>query len=348
MSKIGIVTFSYGDNYGQRLQNLAMQEIVRSRGHEPLTFHQIEPKPSLTKRLIRLCGNLKANSRRRNSLLKERHHTFELFDKRFIRYAPESISPDSPPTNINSYSSFIAGSDQIWSPYSPDVNDTMFLTFAPREKRVAVCPSLACNDIPADKVALYGKRLSGFDHLSVRESQSAALIKSLYGLDAEVLLDPTLMFDQDFWTRFEHKPNMELPSDYLFTYFLGNPIYDREIDIYCSAHECERIDMLNSDKYLVLGPREFIYLIHHAKAVATDSYHGTIFSLLFEKNYQFCPRHSAGVDMGSRFETLTEKLGINLSSDGNFDPKPLTDETTSSRLFSEREKMNEFLTKAGL
>ena len=348
VSKVGIVTFSYGDNFGQRLQNLAMQEIMIDRGHEAFSFHQIEPKHSPFYHLLNLFNLLRNGSRQKRELLKKRHLAFMRFDKMFIQYAPEPISPDSPPNNISSYTSFIAGSDQIWSPYSPDVNETMFLSFAPREKRVAVSPSLACNDIPVNKIALYRRRITGFDHLSVRESQSAQLIKQLYGLNAEVLLDPTLMFDRDFWERYELKPNFELPSDYILTYYLGDSNYNREIETYCSAHGCTRIDMLDSDSYIVSGPREFIYLIHHAKAVATDSYHGTIFSLLFNKDYQFCPRRSTGADMGSRFTTLAEKLGIELTYGSKFDPKPLMNETTSLRLMFERNKMNDYLTTAGL
>ncbi len=307
MRKIGLITFTYGDNYGQRLQNLAVQQILEQKGFEAFTFRQKQRFTISTK--IKKPLKTLLSGRCRESIV--RHQSFQDFDKRFIRFYEDYISPTHIPHGIEDFDYFVAGSDQIWNPNAlDDVNSTMFLTFTPEKKRIALSPSISSPSIPDDMHDDYVRYFNGFARLSVREYQGANLIKDLTGRDAEVLIDPTLYFDSDYWREYAEKPSFDIPKNYLLTYFLGKGMYDNQINSICNDLSLQKIDLMVSSPYYSLGPSEFLWLIAHASAVATDSYHGTIFSLLFNRPVFHCPRLGSTVDMGSRFETLYKKMGI--------------------------------------
>ncbi|WP_346972677.1 hypothetical protein, partial [Collinsella aerofaciens] len=149
--KIGISTFTHGDNYGQRLQNLAVQETLKLSGADVLTFRQKDSRSAKYK--LKSLASLIPKGLAVAHI--QRHRSFEDFNSRNISFSREVISDSNPPRDIKSYDFFVAGSDQVWSPYSPDANSTMFLTFSPREKRIAFSPSLAAPTIPEEKRELF-------------------------------------------------------------------------------------------------------------------------------------------------------------------------------------------------
>lgn len=229
----------------------------------------------------------------------------------------------------------------------------MFLTFSPREKRIAFSPSLAAPTIPEEKRELFHGYFDGFDRLSVREQKSAELINSLYGLKAEVLIDPTLMFDGSWWERYEKEPHCGLPNDYVLTYFLGSTAYEERVAEICDSLSCKRVDLLGDARYYALGPSEFLYAVRHAKLVATDSYHGSIFSILFGKPLIYCPRESTGPDMSSRFDTLASELGVSfversILSVCNSELLESDYSKAYDRLAAQRKIVVEFLDRCGL
>lgn len=301
--KIGIVTFTYGDNFGQRLQNYAVQQILKERGHEVYTLRQKPPVIGLHSMLSKV-KNIKKTLR-----FARRHRSFVNYDKKNIAYYPNTILQ---PKNIKAdfsdeFDYFIAGSDQVWSPYSADVNSTMFLNFAPKQKSIALSPSIAADRIPTDKKNEYRKYLNNFAHLSVREFKGAELIKDITGKEAKVLLDPTLALHKKDWLIHMRAPKYKLPKKYILKYFLGD---ENKIKLTDELKEIEIVDVLNDKTYMNTSPDEFLYLIYNAEFVITDSYHGTIFSLLFHKKFFIFERVSGSVVMNSRFETLYKHFPI--------------------------------------
>ncbi len=309
MKKAGIVTFTYGDNFGQRFQNLAVQEILRLKGFEPVTFPQIPPKAYEPNCREKGQNFVKDILKGRLFPKMQRHKLFNEFDCRYITYYERAISPSSPP-DIDMFDYFIAGSDQIWNPTYPEAaNSTMFLTFAPCEKRIALAPSIAVSMIPVTMREEYSKYFEGFHQLSVREESGRNIINDLTGRNAEVLIDPTLYFDRDFWRQYAKPPKHKPNNPYVVSYILGDPETDKEIDDFCHRLSLKRVDLMRDKRCLGIGPSEFIYLVANADCVLTDSYHGTIFSILFERPFIRIPRAN-GEDMNSRFETLFKKLDI--------------------------------------
>lgn len=305
--KIGIITFTNGCNFGQRLQNYAMQELLKEYADQVYTFQQKKTRYGIKYRIKKtVCEVMSGYS----LLQMKREKLFRKFDQRYVNYSDEKIGQGCNPTNIDDYDYFVTGSDQVWSPYSADVNATMFLTFAPREKRICYAPSIASNEIPSEKEALYREYLSGFERLSLREHNLAEYIQKLTGKKVNVVTDPTLFFGRDFWERIETKPRYMPEDKYVLFYFLGENQKSKKIRSQLERKGYRVIDLMHERRVYAIDPSHFLYLIHHAELVVTDSYHGTIFSMIFHTPFAVSERVGTRLDMSSRFDTLDLMFGI--------------------------------------
>ena len=308
LNSVGILTFTYGDNYGQRLQNLAMQEFLKNYFYHVYTIRHIEKEESL---FCKVKHSAKLLVQGRFFIFRKRRNSFNKFNDSYIKFYSIPIDTnDVTAFPRDKFDFFICGSDQIWSPYSCDVNNTFFLTFVEKNKRIALAPSIASEDIPQDKVEEFREYFKGFNYISTREYAGSNLVQKLTGNLVETLIDPTLLFDSDFWVAHEKQPKNICQGRYAVCYFLGNTSQLDKINEICRNEGLTVIDILHDKKYLSLGPDEFIYLIHNAQKVFTDSYHGTIFSIIFHVPLILCNREGSKINMNSRFETLFSKLGI--------------------------------------
>lgn len=306
MEKVGIITFTYGDNIGQRLQNYAVQEIIRSFGYEALTIKQIRDKRLAIKVFFR---SLQKRGKSAWIPIIKRSLRFAKFDKLNIAYYRKPISEatmSSFPEQEFSY--FVAGSDQIWSPKSIDVNSTMFLTFTSKNKRIAFSPSLSVDRIEEKDAVKYKAYFNGFTNLSIREDTGARIIAEVSGKVAEVLPDPTLVADKCIWDNIEKKPDRKMPDRYALLYFLSESQRKEAVKI-CQEKKLAIVDIYREPKYLDFGPSEFLYCVKNADLVITDSYHGTIFSIIYHVPFVVCNR-SSKTNMSSRFTTLFNTLEI--------------------------------------
>lgn len=309
MKKVAILTFTYGDNYGQRLQNLALQTVLSEMGCEVCTIRQISPKVGYKRKIKELIKALIGKSEYLKIL--RRHFGFWLFDNQYITFYKKKIGEEQIPKGLSEeFDFFVCGSDQIWSPFSTDVNETFFLTFAERKKRISYAVSLAAEYIPEEKKELYIRRLGNFDRISIREEKLADWIMENVGISPEIHLDPTLLLNVERWEKIAKKPRAMCKKEYVLCYLLGKQ--DR-IQHYIEKYGLERLQIINlmdDEKYYYTKPDEFLYWIRKAKIVITDSYHGTIFSILFKTPFIVITRDGCEIDMSSRFTTLLKMLGI--------------------------------------
>lgn len=307
--KVGIVTITVGINYGNRLQNYALQKVLNNLGIDVTTFENIYQENTLGKRIKRYRVLKKKNKIFRLKLKK-----FKVFDEKYIKFG-ETIKSYSIPKNLaNKYDYFICGSDQIWNPYFDGNTGTNFATFAPKQKRVAYAPSFGVETIPQIKREEYKEYLEGMNNLSCREIQGVKLIKDLTGMDAKLVLDPTLLLDKNEWKKIAKYTKYTPKKDYIVTYFLGK--VEKEYEEYIKSIAVKNgleifniMDMTNMDSFST-DSSEFIYLIKNARLVCTDSFHGTVFSIIFNKPYVLFERKSNMQNMNSRFESLKEMIGL--------------------------------------
>ena len=211
--KVGIVTITEGENYGNRLQNYATQVTLKNLGCEVETiFNNYGQKKNnfikkIAKQLLFLMGdilNINCSVKINNF---KRAKRFKDFNDRLIYMSKYELGKGYAPEELkDNYDFFIAGSDQIWNPEFSFNSDIEFLTFAKPGQKIAYSASFGISKLPNSCKENYRKWISDMDYLSVREEVGADIIKELTGRDVEVLVDPTIMLSKDEWLSIAKKP----------------------------------------------------------------------------------------------------------------------------------------------
>lgn len=190
------------------------------------------------------------------------------------------------------YSLFIVGSDQTWSPFLNDTNSLYFLNFTEDRKKNSYAPSLGTSNLSDDYKQLLKKKISHFNHASCREHFGAQLLTELTGKEVIEVLDPTLLLTDEDWKLCE-QPVEDLPEHFILVYQLGTRSAIRNYAQMLSKEKGLPIVSLLTNEYTKswdsvidgIGPAQFLWLIHHADYVVTDSFHGTMFSINFKKQF---------------------------------------------------------------
>lgn len=344
MKKVGIVTITDGSNYGNRLQNYAMQKLLESIGFQVETIKRKTDRDKLG--VGKLIQELKYIVKRVLQIpcdreQRKRQKRFDIFNDKYISFSPYTLYDNIAPKNFaDKYDYFVVGSDQVWNArieiVKQDIKNYLAF-FAHPEQRIAYAASFGTDDILPEFEALYKKELPKYKAISVREISGASIVKELCGrYDTEVVLDPTMMLSAEEWRKIEKKPQYIEGKKYIVTYFLGGRSHkiSSYIDDVAKMYQANiinleieflRDDRINSRKMFETSPDEFVWLIDHAECVLTDSFHATVFSILFQK--PFCtferPIVEEGNRMGSRIETLLGKFGLLEQYDTIENPKQI-------------------------
>ena len=183
------------------------------------------------------------------------------------------------------YDFFIIGSDQVWNPHWC----IGFLEFAPKEKRISYAPSIAAPEIPDKDKNYFRNGISSFNHVSVRESTSVRLVEELTGKKPELVLDPVMMLTADEWRDISKPPvwfNHARKQKYILSYCL-RAFPPPALKIFADKFNLSIINLLDITSYnhYTIDPAEFVWLIDNAALVYTNSFHATVFSILFRKPF---------------------------------------------------------------
>lgn len=252
------------------------------------------------------------------------------------------------------YDYYLIGSDQVWNftlfPGRPWKENAYLLAFAPGEKRICFSPSFGVKELLDEWKPLFREQLSKFRKIAVREDAGAAIVKELTGKDAEVLIDPTCMLDAEKWMEIAKMPmGFDPKRPYILAYFLRarTDRINQDLQNYANTYNlriCSLLD-LRDRKLYPCGPSEFLWLFANAKLILTDSFHGSVFSFLFQKPFVVYPRSDA-VDRLSRFETLLGKFDLSRKFVDSGLPNDLFEcdyQKGYEQLKLEREKVRRFL-----
>lgn len=346
--KVGIVTITNGENYGNRLQNYAVQEALKDVGLQPETIHKItnvfDAENSGYIRKLKIKRILHYHL----SMEEKRRLNFFRFTRRYIKKSRYVIDKKVPLELNEEYCYFVAGSDQVWNPYLEYSTEENFLTFTEQKKKIAFSPSIAVSEIPEDKKVNMGKWISDFRLLSVREQQGADLIRQLCGREAEVLGDPTLYLTAQQWRKLQKKVRVRTGT-YILAYFLGNCTseYRQYIERVADSHGLS-VYWLQSPEHYEIAPDEFLYLIDHSACICTDSFHGTVFSLIFHKPFLVFNRKEEFADMSSRLKDLLDLFHMKERTMKYIKEEELFKinfEQTDKIIIRERKRIKEFLVK---
>ncbi len=350
--KAAIVTIN-SQNMGNRLQNYAVQETLKRLGMEVETINNAYCGREVTtiKHTLKIC----VLGRALPSLFRKRREGFYRFNQKHIQMAVGEWTYNKAPEGISDrYDFFVCGSDQVWNPFFDFISENEYLSFARPEQKIAYAASFGISDMQEEQLKKLGERIHDFKAISVREDAGADLVKNACGREATVLLDPTMMISKEEWLSIAERPAFMHKKKYILTYFLGQklPKTAERLNNLAKENDWEIIDLwdIKRKKYFLATPEEFIYLIANCELMCTDSFHGSVFSVLTEVPFIVQTRKDSAKNMNSRLETLLNKLGLtnrlmksDMSNDEIFD----VDYTKAQEVIcEERKKTEEFLKNA--
>ena len=383
MKTIGLVLSYKETNYGAQLQAYATQVMVEKLGHNT---EIIDYFPKKGDRHIVLCRGLirflyeqflfKRRAKKHTSsndpvFLKNKQERIEQYH-RFIERRLHNIVKVSGYTELanrgKNYDAVLIGSDQKWTP-GFSFGNANSLRFVPNNvRRISYATSLGVSEYPNYCWASARKAWKRIDFLSVREQQGADIIKQICGPDTpvQVVVDPTYLMTKTQW---EELIPVEKKSEkkYVFCYFLGNDDTSKQIARrFADEKKLKLVSVLSKESYspidqtyadeLVIGntPEDFINWIRGAEYVFTDSFHGTAFSVINEKQFFiFYRKRAEATSRNSRIDNILSKWGLKdrLIPPGvqNVDFSVLKDidyEKVSTLVDKEREKSLAFLKEA--
>ena len=315
--RASIVTIVDNDNFGNRLQNYALQQALKKVGFE--SVRTLFFSGSMPRDRYGIGGFLRAFRHRFVS----RWCLFERFTREMIPTERVSLDQLRATTDV-----LFAGSDQIWNPYyhyGARLDGTQFLYDLKAPVRASYAASFGVDgqDIAHDWIERYSRWLPKLDFLSVREF-SGKEICDLAGVSSAVVhVDPTMLLSAEEWSAIEREPKEFALGDSSFClkYVLGESYADAAIENVASANGLRVVDI--SMRQHAVGPREFLWLIRNADLVCTDSYHAVVFSLLFHRSFTVFERKDGDMSMAGRFLTLVELFSLNAGHFvGDFEFRP--------------------------
>lgn len=330
---IGLLTPYAVNNYGTKLQAFAVQTLFSQYDDvEILRF-----VPDIADRVGMKINNIlhptssfadvipdQTGKKIDETLAEKRRNAISSFDNQ-LKFAPVVKGKSHLRALSKQYNAVVCGSDQIWNPINLLMHIYM-LEFVPHSvRRIACAPSFGVDRLPDNLVGIYKKRIKNIEFLSVREESGCKIAEKLGRPDAFQSLDPTLIVDMSRWEAFAKKSKYNYSEPYVFCYFLGIREIGRQLasrireatgyKIINLPHfktyvRCDE-DFADIDLYDV-DPIDFVSLIANAEYVVTDSFHGTAFSSIFQKNFYCVERHEAALTASTndRLVSYLNLLGL--------------------------------------
>lgn len=329
MSKIGILTFHYSNNYGGVLQALSLYRVIESLGYNVEILNYIPSSykpysyfsnlginrnilkkkyeinlPNILKKIVimnKYCRNITTNFneyRSRNMILSKQ------------------VDEDTLESILNNYSVIIVGSDQIWNP-SQRKSPIYFLNFRDKYKgnKISYAADSTIREVNNEDLETLQTALNEFDNISVRNEHSHEFIKTTINIDAEIVADPTLLVEFDHLEKLQN-----YKEEYILMYVLGKEIQGSHkkaiekikqkygnLPVYSIKIPTMNFELSPfADKvFYDLDPDAWIDLFSNAKFIYTDSFHGVLFSLKYHKPflayYTERLRATRFIDLGKRY-----------------------------------------------
>lgn len=339
--KVAMIGCHKQHNYGSMLQTLACQTAIQSLGNECNNLIYVKKYSTVEKlrqapRLLN-GGNQKMLAKRMATRKaakaypeiaakrKDRDAVFERFSARtFTNLSRPYVGFADLCAGSADYDAVLVGSDQMWLPQGLPTNFCNLQFAAPGVRRISYSTSFGVSEIPWYQRSRTADYLRKIDFLSVREDAGARICREVAGVEAKVVVDPTLLFDRDGWAGMVPVERMH-EGPYIFCYFLGtNPLCREEARALSASTGLPIVTLRHLDEIVPsdesfgdeapydVDPFEFVNLIRGAEYVLTDSFHGTVFSTIHHKPYATFYRFQQGdrQSRNSRIDSLFSHLGL--------------------------------------
>ena len=328
--KCGIVTFHSSHNYGSVLQAYALEKTISNLGYpaEIIDFRH----PTTTK-IYKRCLWSNKNSLRSNIFQFLSIGIFKdgkAYEEGFNNFIEKQLVKSKQIKNLSDiptdYDILICGSDQIWNPISSGENHPIyFLNFPGEAKRFSYAASSGSRPFIDNENFDIAKILGKYESIGVREEFMQQYLKNEIGLESIVNPDPTLLLTKSDWEKLE-KPYHGLPKEYILVYSIIDqkgacqiaqqvakdlhlPIVHIATNETCNFLSHNEFRKIVDYSLTDVTPEQFVWLFHNARHVVSSSFHGNMFSLIFEKDFTY---HFRNV-VDSRILTIHERAGLGKS-----------------------------------
>jgi len=341
MKKIGILTYHASHNIGSMLQSYALQTYLETTYKYDIEF--IDYSSPAQRNMYSIFPKLKSGENKKPSVriikllktisrflfypwLKMRFYDFENFKNKNLHLSKHNyILTDQIDELENEYEHLFLGSDQIWNINCEDFTDAYFADFKTNANIIAYAPSLGGQNIFSSNTNLEKLKnlINKIEYLSVREVNGKKWLEELTNRHVEIVVDPTLLLSKKIWHEFlnNHKKENKY-QNYIF--FYGVPFSNKTYSVLekISKRLGMKVVMLDIRSYIsnncykrgfILekrsSPLDYLHLIKNSSLVITTSFHGTIFSTIFEKNFWTVTFEGTNPE-DDRIFTLLNHLGL--------------------------------------
>ncbi len=323
--KAELVTFFHIHHYGAVLQAAATERALRSLGWDcEIPDYYVNQNNALFRAPLKpSAAAADAHTALHYRALRERYDRFERFAARHLTLTRrhyetrEALAADPPACDV-----LISGSDQIWNPriYPDGRFDPAYFGFFTPARKIAYAPSFGIPRLTENERAELRGYLAGYSHLSAREVSGQEIISDAAGRGSALVLDPTLLLTRSDWEAMSALRDPSLPKRYILCYCISKP--DVLIPYLHALMRHTGLPVVQlcgirtpvvkgARTVLSAGPAEFLSLFRDAEAVVTNSFHGTVFSLQFEKPFYtaVAPKELAAPER-SRIMSLLDRCGL--------------------------------------
>ena len=349
------INYDYHD-YGGMLQAYATQRFLEKQGidSDAINFDNVKGDISRRKwkyflsnmmdisivkeksRLIEKKIRQKTNARLKAQMA-ERDNAFDKFCTSHFKVSrPFASWEDMAKASQMEYDAVIVGSDQLWLP-SNVMADYYTLNWVPEKvKKIAYATSFGIGNIPQKYKEMYRQYLTRIEYLSARETSGQEIISELTDRSVPLVNDPALLLDARGWDEvIKDKPIIN--DKYIFCYFMGDNPEQREfVKRLAKEKGLKIVALLHLDQFIEtdehyadytpwdISPADFVNLVKYAEYVCTDSFHGTVFSIIYSRNFFTFKRFNkkASLSTNTRITSLLTRVGLMYRLVENVEERP--------------------------
>lgn len=317
MMNVGIITIHNVSNYGAVLQAYALKELIKTK-YDVSIIDYDNRHVSKSLDYVRFGASVHSCLGTVKDICRiiPRIRVIPKF-KNFINEQMDIVPYNT--DQVGSFDVLISGSDQIWNPACVSQDKKFipeyFLSFSePNQKKIAYASSCGAYEYSSAEETVLGDYLGSYDALSTRENKASKFLSSVTGREVKHVLDPTLLLQKDEWLDRLGDNNFR-EGEYILLYVIKKTLLLKKVinklkqELNVKVILCEQglhFDNVVDEHIRDAGPRDFISLFNNAKFVVTDSFHGTTFSLIFNKPF-FSISPGANVN---RISSLLEVVGL--------------------------------------
>lgn len=326
--KIGIMTFWWTQsNYGQMLQAFALKTTLERMGHSPflIKYHGSASVQKNEKTLFTRISTFKLNDfiirrvkqHKIKNELKKNLRDFDAFRNAHFQFSEETYSSlndlHARPPQADAY---ICGSDQVWNSNFGVSCEPYLLGFGDKSvKRIAYAASFGVKQISKETERIFRKHLPNFEVIGVREKSGVDLCHDMGFMNAKLLPDPTLLLTADEWCKIIGTTRVVNKTNRSMVYTLGNSPMADKTQFLKFMHAGDKLVSHVSSNHDFSGnafPKVFdwVEMLNQSDFILTNSFHGMVFCLIFNKNFVIIPNTGSAEGMNERIVSLLDRLDL--------------------------------------